>query len=232
LLRSRGARPTILTHRAAIRFQTQLGERSLGDEIRAPMTPLGPGWKSVLCVRAPFLFHAMPERFRVDVARRYLGPAPGWFTRAEVEGHVPYILQSRIVEACMAGNRTRLTLRHANGSIREISADHVVAATGYRVDTRKLSFLGDRIQAGLVRAEGAPALSRNFESSVPGLYFVGTSAANSFGPMLRFVYGTEFASRHAAKHIVSSLKRRPSAWSISSKMPHAAPPRPAFEGDR
>jgi len=68
-----------------------------------------------------------------------------------------------------------------------ISADHVVAATGYRVDTQKLTFLGDRIQAGLGRVAGAPALSRNFESTVPGLYFVGTSAANSFGPMLRFV---------------------------------------------
>lgn len=217
LLRSRGAHVTILTRRSAIRFQTSLGERSLYDEIRAPMTPLGPGWKSVLCVRGPLLFHAMPESFRVDVVRRYLGPAPAWYARDEVEKHVPYILQSHVVEARATDAGARLTLRHADGSVREISADHVVAATGYRVDTQKLTFLGDRIQAGLARVGGAPALSRNFESSVPGLYFVGTSAANSFGPLLRFVYGTDFASRRAANHILCPTRRRSSALSANSR---------------
>jgi len=39
-----------------------------------------------LCVKGPLLFHAMPESFRVDVVRRYLGPAPAWYTREQVEG--------------------------------------------------------------------------------------------------------------------------------------------------
>lgn len=217
LLRLRGAHVTILTRRSAIRFQTQLGERTLYDKISAPMTPLGPGWKSVLCVKAPLLFHAMPEHFRVDVARRYLGPAPGWFSRQAVEGHVPYILQSQIVGSRALGAKANLTLRHSDGSIRTISTDHVVAATGYRVDTQRLKFLDSRIQAGIARAAGAPALSRNFESSVPGLYFVGASAANSFGPMLRFVYGTDYASQRAAKHIMSTISRRSSAWRTDSR---------------
>lgn len=211
LLRSRGAHVTIVTRRPAIRFQTPLGTRSLYEKVRAPMTPLGPGWKSVLCVKAPLLFHAMPESFRVDVVRRYLGPAPAWYARDEVEGHVSYILQSQIVEAKANVAGVRLTLRHADGSIREIAAYHVVAATGYRVDTRKLVFLGEEIGASLARADGAPVLSRNFESTVPGLYFVGTAAANSFGPMLRFVYGTGFASRRAANHILSTIGRYSSA---------------------
>ena len=101
--------------------------------------------------------------------------------------------------------------------VREISADHVVAATGYRVDTQKLTFLGDRIQAGLGRVAGAPALSRNFEFTVPGLYFVGTAAANSFGPMLRFVNGTEFASRRVTNHIAPVIWGRSSAFSIKSR---------------
>jgi len=207
LLRLRGARVTIITRRPGIRFQSPLGERSLLDKIRAPMTALGPGWKSFLCVKGPLLFHAMPESFRVDVVRRYLGPAPAWYARQDVEGHVPYILQSQVIKAEDTGQRARLTLRHADGSIREITADHIVAATGYRVDTRKLTFLSGRIAAGLARADGAPVLSRNFESTVPGLYFVGTSAANSFGPMLRFVHGTGFASRRTANHIALMIRR-------------------------
>jgi len=154
------------------------------------MSALGPGWKSVLCVKGPLLFHAMPESFRVDVVRRYLGPRRRGTHVSKWKGTFLYP-PSSYRRGASHGRGARLTLKHADGSVREISADHVVAATGYRVDTQKLTFLGDRIQAGLGRVAGAPALSRNFESTVPGLYFVGTSAANSFGPMLRFVNGTE-----------------------------------------
>src|SRR5205085_616391 len=135
LLRARGATPSVMTRRQGIRFQSPLGARSVYEKIVAPMTPLGPGWKSVLCVRAPMVFHAMPEAFRVDVVRRYLGPAPAW--------------------------------------------------------------------------------SRNFESSVPDLYFVGTAAANSFGPMMRFAHGAAFTSRRLSQHLVG---RSPRSTVLAAKL--------------
>jgi hypothetical protein len=58
-----------------------------------------------------------------------------------------------------------------------------------------LTFIDDSVCARVRTAEGAPILSRHFESSVPGLYFVGMAAANSFGPLLRFAYGAKFAAR-------------------------------------
>jgi cation diffusion facilitator CzcD-associated flavoprotein CzcO len=210
LLRARGAKPTIVTRKSTIRFQTALGERSLSEKLKAPMTGLGPGWKSVLCVKAPLLFHAMPEPFRVDVVRRYLGPAPGWFVRREIEGHVPYITQSTITGAAASGNGVRLSLRHADGSTKDVFAEHVVAATGYRVDVDRLTFIGDKIRANLRRADSAPALSRNFESSMPHLYFVGTASANSFGPMMRFAYGADYTARRLSRHL-ANRSRRPSA---------------------
>jgi hypothetical protein len=175
------------------------------------MTGLGPGWKSLLCVYAPLFFHAMPEAFRVDVVRRYLGPAPAWFVRSAVEGHVPYIVESPVGAASVQGNRAALTLTGADGAERVVTADHVVAATGYRVDVDRLTFLSESIRQGLRLADRAPALSRNFESSVPGLYFVGTASANSFGPMLRFVYGADFASHRVASHLISRLRRKSTA---------------------
>jgi hypothetical protein len=65
-----------------------------------------------------------------------------------------------------------------------------------------------------------PLLSRWFESSVPGLHFVGTAAANSFGPMMRFAYGAGFASRRLSRHLakvsarstVRSEKTASGAW--------------------
>jgi FAD-dependent urate hydroxylase len=43
-------------------------------------------------------------------------------------------------------------------------------------------------------------LSRAFESSVPGLFFVGLLAAPTFGPVMRFMYG--------AKHVAPVLAQR------------------------
>jgi hypothetical protein len=49
--------------------------------------------------------------------------------------------------------------------------------------------------------EETPILSRSFESSVPGLYFVGTVSLNSFGPLARFVCGAKFTARRLSRHL-------------------------------
>jgi hypothetical protein len=88
-----------------------------------------------------------------------------------------------------------------------MTADHVIAATGYKVDLRRLAFLDADIQEGIQTVEQSPVLSANFQSSVPGLYFVGASAANSFGPVLRFAYGAGFTARHLTRHLAKSVRR-------------------------
>jgi hypothetical protein len=49
------------------------------------------------------------------------------------------------------------------------------------------------LAAEIARVERAPNLTRHFESSVRGLYFVGPAAAFSFGPLFRFVAGADYA---------------------------------------
>jgi hypothetical protein len=92
----------------------------------------------------------------------------------------------------------RLTLDDATS--REV--DHVLLATGYRVDVRRYAFLGPSVLASLSYADGYPVLRDGLESSVPGLHFLGAPAASSFGPLLRFVSGTEFAARAVTRSIV------------------------------
>jgi hypothetical protein len=41
-------------------------------------------------------------------------------------------------------------------------------------------------------------------SSVPGLYFVGVAAANSFGPLLRFACGADYTARRLAPHLAAA----------------------------
>jgi hypothetical protein len=77
----------------------------------------------------------------------------------------------------------------------------VIAATGYRVDCRCLPFLGEEIRSGLELEEFVPVLSGDFQSSISGLYFVGLSSANYFGPVMRFVAGAGYTAGRLAKHL-------------------------------
>jgi hypothetical protein len=53
-----------------------------------------------------------------------------------------------------------------------------------------------------------PVLSSYFESSVPGLYFVGISSALTFGPMMRFAYGSAYTARRLERHLLQRTDRR------------------------
>jgi thioredoxin reductase len=208
LLQRAGAKTGLVTKRDQIRFHAPPGKqpRPLLDRIRAPMSGLGPGWKSRLCTDAPLVFYAMPERFRVTVVKRHLGPAPGWWTKPMVEDKVDFHFGLKLVGAEAVGSRVALHLSDAGGNSRRIEADHVIGATGYVPDVRGVGFLDEAIRRRIKVAEHAPVLSTSFESSVPGLYFTGISAANSFGPMMRFAYGAAYTARRLARHLARSRR--------------------------
>ena len=46
-----------------------------------------------------------------------------------------------------------------------------------------------------------PVLSANFESSAPGLYFVGVMATNTFGPVMRFLTGARYTAEQLSRHL-------------------------------
>jgi hypothetical protein len=91
----------------------------------------------------------------------------------------------------------------------DITADHVVFATGYQIDVNKLPFFKQETTRCIrtVESINAPALSQNYESSVAGLYFIGPAAAPSFGPVCRFVHGTGYPARRLQRHVQRSVKQ-------------------------
>ena len=98
-------------------------------------------------------------------------------------------------------NRVHLTYRKKYDGEATLVADHVIAGTGYRVAMRRLSFLDENLQRSLKCVEETPVLKTNFESSVPGLHFVGLASANSFGPLTRFAYGAGFTARRLSRSL-------------------------------
>jgi hypothetical protein len=169
--------------------------RSWWQQIRHPQSGLGPGARSRFYADAPGAFHYLPESIRLDIVRRALGPSGGWFIRDKVVGKLPLHLGSTPQSADVRNGKVHLTIRASDGGTREIVTEHVIAATGYKVDLERLKFLNPEIRSNVRTLNGAPVLSSNFESSVDGLYFGGVAAANSFGPVMRFAFGAGFAAR-------------------------------------
>ena len=200
-----GAHPQLVTRRAVVPFHKKApNKRSVLARLRAPWSGLGPGWRSRLACDLPTVFHRMPSDFRLNVVKKHLGPAPGWSTQKKIVGRVPVHLNVSIVRAEVHDGKVHLHLDRKGEEPLELIADHVIAGTGYRVDVTRLRFLDAGLRQAIAVVEGNPVLSRNFQSSVRGLYFIGPSAASSFGPMLRFAFGAGFTSRHLSRHLAAT----------------------------
>jgi putative flavoprotein involved in K+ transport len=175
--------------------------RSLWQMVRSPLSCLGPGLKSRLFTDAPGFFHHLPEQLRLRTVHTLLGSAGGWFAKETIAGKVPVLHESTPERAQIMDNRVCLRLRNDGGSERTIHPEHIIAATGYRVDLKRLKFLNPIFRDRIRTVEGSPILTSAFESSVAGLYFVGLAAANSFGPVMRFSCGAGYTARRLSREV-------------------------------
>ena len=208
LLHQAGARVQVIARKPAIRFHDPPKKEgpSWSERVRTPMTGIGAGWNVFLCANAPLVFRQMPQEFRFEKVRRILGPAPCWFIKEQVVGKVGLNVGVKITEAKVQNGQVALELTDEAGNRKTLMADHVIAATGYKVDLGRLAFVDPTLRSKIQSAENTPILSSNFESSVPGLYFVGVTAANTFGPLLRFAFGAGFTARRISKHLARSAE--------------------------
>jgi thioredoxin reductase len=175
--------------------------RNLTRRLRHPQTGLGPGIRSQLCCEFPELFRFLPTSARAQIVRRHLGPSSPWYLRGAFESDVEVLTSRTIRQVEPVNSHVSLKITgETNGTV-DIDTDHVICATGYRPAIDQLSFLNSEIRRSLRTVNGAPALDTEFESSLPGLYFTGIAAAMSFGPLLRFMYGAEFAAPRIARRL-------------------------------
>jgi thioredoxin reductase len=217
LLHEAGADVELVSRREELNFHNKptVKPRSLWQQMRHPKSGLGPGMRSRFYSEFPSLFHYLPEQVRVDVVRKALGPSGGWFIRDKVVGKVPLSL-GFTPEICEVQNgKMHLHLRGKDGRTKDLVTERVIAATGYRVDVERLKFLNLAIRKSINTVNASPALSSTFESSVPGLYFVGVSAANCFGPVMRFAFGARFAAKTVTDAVARVLSRNRRSVSVS-----------------
>lgn len=197
-----GARPRLVARREAVRFSAPAGRRrSLINRILHPPSGLGNGLRSRLACDAPDVFRMLPSAARLGIVRRHLGPISPAYQQVRLEAEVEVLAGRHVAGVSGGDGRVRLDLVRADGGTEAVETEHVICATGYRADLRRLGFLDPALRAEVRTVGHAPRLSPWFESSARGLYFVGNAAAATFGPVMRFMYGDDFAARRISARL-------------------------------
>ncbi len=159
---------------------------------------VGPAGVSQL-VASPDWWRRLPRKTQDRLGPRAIRPAgAAWLV--DRLATVPITTGRTVRSAREVDGAVELTLD--DGSIK--TCDHVLLATGFRVNISGYSFLPDALLQRIDQVSGYPRLSPGFETSVPNLYIVGAPAAWSFGPLMRFVVGSEYVAPALARSILGS----------------------------
>jgi hypothetical protein len=200
LLHEAGARVRLAARTDAINWNgVPRHDAPLAERLLRPDSGLGTGWKAWVYSEMPRVFYRFPPHLRRRIVTNGWAPSGAWWLKDRIIGRVPLLMRHQVERAWEDGGRVRLDMRTPDGRF-ETSADHVIAATGYRHDLGRLSFLDPALRAAIQAQDGALVLTPAFESTVPGLYFIGAASAPTFGPVMRFMFG--------AKHPAALLTRR------------------------
>jgi FAD-dependent urate hydroxylase len=161
---------------------------------------VGPAFISHAVAR-PNLYRRFPRRIQDSWRQKSLrANGIGWLKPRLREVKVSAGLN--VLSATTHGNQ--LALKLSDGSDRVV--DHVLMATGYRINVRKYEFLSESLTSALHLMGGCPVLRPGFESSIPGLHFLGAPSVWSYGPLMRFVAGADFAAHAVTQAVVSSRR--------------------------
>jgi hypothetical protein len=205
LLHETGATTEVIARRSALRWVGmhvwlhRLGPLSW---MMYSKHDVGPASISRL-VAAPKLMHYVPLKIRDKIRTRAVKPAGARWLPPRLTD-VKVTTGRSVLSASPSGNEIQLHLD--DGSERRV--DHVLLGTGYDVAISRYDFLAEGLRDQVQQLDGYPMLASGFCSSVPGLHFVGATAARSFGPLMYFVAGTEFASKELTSFIARGREGR------------------------
>jgi hypothetical protein len=161
---------------------------------------IGPAGVSVV-VQRPNWFCKLPRPIQDWWGPRAMRPAAAPWLKPRIQ-NVPIHTGRSLVHARVEGERLRIRWNDAS----ERAWDHVLLGTGYRVNIARYPFFCPEVLERIDLVDGYPRLDAGFETSLPGLHFLGAPAAWSFGPLMKFVAGTEFASQALRRRILQAKK--------------------------
>jgi hypothetical protein len=158
-------------------------------------TDVGPAGVSQLMAR-PDMLRRLPRVLQDRLRARSVRPAGARWLVSRLQ-KVPIRFGLGIIAAAPVGDFVKIRLNDATERI----VHHVLVGTGYKVDIAQYGFLAPRLLNSIRCCNGYPQLQSGLETSVPGLHILGAPAAWSFGPLMQFVSGTQYAGRSLARSV-------------------------------
>jgi cation diffusion facilitator CzcD-associated flavoprotein CzcO len=211
LLGECGAAPVMIVRRDALDWDLPPRPHEMRTQWLRPASGLGSGWPKHTLENHAGLVRHLPFSTRMMLLREVLGPSGASWLRPLFEAQpITVLLEHQVRRAVTNQGQVRLHVE-SRGAEATLDVDHVIAATGYHFDVDRIGFLDPALRGKIARLGGFPRLTRNFESSVPGLYFTGLAAGATFGPLMRFVCGTRFAGPRLARGVARTSKGHLSA---------------------
>ena len=194
LLAEEGAEEVHVVHRHDLPvFETS--DWSFTDELME-LTAEIPGW-----------FRSLPAPEREAIARRFWAEGrlklEPWLT-PRLEKPSIHRWPPASVVGCEESSNGDIEVELTNGP--RLTVDHVVLATGYKPDMKRIPYLSgiiDRLQL----ADGFPVLDEHFQSSLPGLFITGFPATRDFGPFFGFVRGCPVAATLTTMGLIEALSQ-------------------------
>ena len=180
------------------------------ERVCSPKAGIAPGWFHWQLEHFPYLFQSLPRTTKNWILRGVgsYGPIGASWLKPRVIGQIDLHELQRVEQIRDRDNGVEVTLSNKT----MLNADHIILGTGYRTDVKRLPMLHASLLPQIKTYRGAPILNRSFESSVPGLYFTGFSSVMSFGPLYRFVIGTDAAARQVtdavSRHVLQTGRRK------------------------
>jgi FAD-dependent urate hydroxylase len=204
LLNEAGAHVHVITRKRIRWLEPDHSEgRTLWEQLQAPLAKIAPGWKNLILERMPYLFYYFPQEKKDRYIRNnYKAAANDWLWD-RINGKV--VLHEGVQVTQLSEADGGVVMQLSDGT--SINADHIMLCTGYQVDIRKLPMLHQSLLSQIAMDEGTPLLSSWFESSVPGLYFIGMTSLRGFGPYYRFAFGNPAAAQRVAQSVARKLRK-------------------------
>ena len=105
--------------------------------------------------------------------------------------------------SCIEDSNGELAARLTNGE--NLIIDHVVLATGYKVDIGRVPLLAaGNILDRLETRNGFPVLDEHLETSVPGLFITSMPAMQDFGPFFGFTVSVRTSAKLISERLLGT----------------------------
>jgi cation diffusion facilitator CzcD-associated flavoprotein CzcO len=206
LLHENQAQVEVLTRGASLLYLKYPWRRKLFRKLTpGPLTPLSykmfpptdlGGFITSRVIASPDKFRRQSPRMQQYLARSVTRPIGAYWLVSRMR---PIKVTTSVTVESAKVDQSGVNLLLSDG--RTTRVDHVVLATGYKIDVTKLGILDPSLRARIETNNGYPVLTTGLETSVPGLYFAGVIGEKTLGPTLRFVTGTSNASPRLAAAI-------------------------------